>query len=449
MNFKINSIAISNLRNIPSDNPLTIDLTDPMITILDGPNGYGKTTFFDAIELLLTGSLGHFFSELYSRGAESLSSVANNIEEDTIIIAKIMIKDKGIFTLKRTFSWAQYDVDKISLIEVRAPDGSDANIGNQGKLFEFLGISDSIFNIGMYISQNDSLQFLKLPYNKRKDTFSAITGTESDENKGQYLDAVKRTLMEKKKILEANFDAQIKSVNDKINEYAKLVTIEDESAQVAIYRKIFPYGEYEFDGEMVDIEKIEHYLQRLSQIELFIRDRDSFVNFKNNKEYHDLLHFNKKFYAAIFYKDKLLELKSRQNEMRQLKEFTGIKQQFNAVDKVVYENELFDIVFKESLNKIKELSEAIQLKENNLSGVNLKKNKLIDARTNLKKVHDVDHYLEADICPYCGKEDKELLALFDEVSNILSENESELSKTINELRDQKKKENIYSRIFYW
>lgn len=180
MKFKINSIEISNLRNIPHDKPLMFDLSNQMITILDGPNGYGKTTFFDAIELLITGNLGHFFDGLYNVGKEPLSSVAKDRNRDTTITAQILVNDESVYTLRRNFTW---NPELIRSIEVISPNGDHLPIKTEEELFSFFDITESIFNIGMYISQNDSLQFLKLPYKKRKDAFSAIVGTDKEDAK--------------------------------------------------------------------------------------------------------------------------------------------------------------------------------------------------------------------------------------------------------------------------
>ena len=162
MNFKIENISICNLRSITFEKPLYIDLNSSLLTILDGPNGYGKTTFFDAIELLFTGNIQHFFSSLYNVKKESLSSVANNINKDTIIEAELTVKDKGLVTLKRIFDWEEFDESDNSNIEMTSLGDSTVREISQDELFEIFGISQSIFNIGMYISQNDSLEFLNL-----------------------------------------------------------------------------------------------------------------------------------------------------------------------------------------------------------------------------------------------------------------------------------------------
>ncbi|HCJ4447301.1 TPA: AAA family ATPase [Listeria innocua] len=433
MKFKINNVEISNLRNIPYDKPLTFELSKQMITILDGPNGYGKTTFFDAIELLITGNLGHFFDGLYNVGKEPLSSVAKDRNKDTTITAQILVKDEGVYTLKRNFTWTP---EVSSSIEVISSSGDYLPITTQEELFSFFDITESIFNIGMYISQNDSLQFLKLPYKKRKDAFSAIVGTDKDDSKKEYLGELRKVLLEKQKQLNLKYEQDIQKASIEIQKYDELIIIEAENGQVITYNKIFPEQDYEFDKEIVEITKIQNYLKTLSQIETFLRSEDSFISLKNNKILEKLKAYERNFFAAIYFEEKIQELKSRKDEIEFLKKFDNIKQKFIDNKKYDNDNSLFNSIFKDSIKRINGYVELIGEKEKKLNGINLQKNKLIAARKNLKKVHDEDHFLGSDICPFCGKPELDLISLYDSLSEIIGENESELSKEIHSIREQ-------------
>lgn len=55
MNWKISKIEISSFKAFKRIN---LDFGESSLLTLDGPNGFGKTSIFDAIELLLTGSIG-------------------------------------------------------------------------------------------------------------------------------------------------------------------------------------------------------------------------------------------------------------------------------------------------------------------------------------------------------------------------------------------------------
>ncbi len=66
MNWKISKIEVSSFKAFKH---IYLDLGESSLLTLDGPNGYGKTSIFDAIELLLTGQIGriqNLFSTLLS-----------------------------------------------------------------------------------------------------------------------------------------------------------------------------------------------------------------------------------------------------------------------------------------------------------------------------------------------------------------------------------------------
>ncbi|WP_241959309.1 AAA family ATPase, partial [Vibrio cyclitrophicus] len=51
------NIKVKNFKVFPS---LSLDLTSSNLTLLDGPNGFGKTSFYDALELLLIGNISRY-----------------------------------------------------------------------------------------------------------------------------------------------------------------------------------------------------------------------------------------------------------------------------------------------------------------------------------------------------------------------------------------------------
>ncbi|WP_041703422.1 AAA family ATPase [Pseudogulbenkiania sp. NH8B] len=59
--INLNKITIKNFK-IFGDDPYTISFEDSNLILLDGPNGYGKTSVFDAIELGLTGNITRLVS---------------------------------------------------------------------------------------------------------------------------------------------------------------------------------------------------------------------------------------------------------------------------------------------------------------------------------------------------------------------------------------------------
>ena len=87
MGYTFKSICIRNFKYITDNKPLKFDFMNSNIVILDGQNGYGKTTLFDAMEILLTGKIKHFNPSLQNRKTETLGILANDIKKDIVISA--------------------------------------------------------------------------------------------------------------------------------------------------------------------------------------------------------------------------------------------------------------------------------------------------------------------------------------------------------------------------
>ena len=80
--MKIEKILIKNFKNIKGTR--IIDFQES-VTLFVGPNGFGKTTIFDAIELSLTGKIRRIEESDYSDGRSSFSApyFQNNPNENT------------------------------------------------------------------------------------------------------------------------------------------------------------------------------------------------------------------------------------------------------------------------------------------------------------------------------------------------------------------------------
>ncbi|MBU9848613.1 AAA family ATPase, partial [Rahnella aceris] len=63
MNWQISKIEVSSFKAFKQ---VSLDLKNSSLLTLDGPNGFGKTSIFDAIELLLTGQIKRI-DNLFSR----------------------------------------------------------------------------------------------------------------------------------------------------------------------------------------------------------------------------------------------------------------------------------------------------------------------------------------------------------------------------------------------
>ncbi|TVW10281.1 AAA family ATPase, partial [Streptococcus pneumoniae] len=91
--MKIKKILIKNFKNIKETR--IIDFQEN-VTLFVGPNGFGKTTIFDAIELSLTGKIRRIEESDYSDGRSSFSApyFQNNPNQNTFI-ELMLTNDEG------------------------------------------------------------------------------------------------------------------------------------------------------------------------------------------------------------------------------------------------------------------------------------------------------------------------------------------------------------------
>ncbi|GKQ32143.1 hypothetical protein PSTH68_21510 [Pseudomonas syringae pv. theae] len=178
----------------------TINFEDTDLILLDGPNGYGKTSVFDAIELALTGNISRLIN-LEGRQTPSDVVVAfNNSAEVEVIIEIGGSAPKTIVrTLKKPPAKEARKISKFrelwDLFEI-----SDGNLVSltQTQLNIYLGNENFVrdYHLFHYVQQEESARFLKSKSEvQRAEELSKLFGdTKSAETKLSKLTAVsKRT----------------------------------------------------------------------------------------------------------------------------------------------------------------------------------------------------------------------------------------------------------------
>ena len=218
--MKIEKILIKNFKNIKGSR--IIDFQES-VTLFVGPNGFGKTTIFDAIELSLTGKIRRIEESDYSDGRSSFSApyFQNNPNENTVI-ELMLTNDEGnsliISSLyKSSMNTEDSNVPKFSFSKfqrrVRVGPGisfqseeefegsSERDI--QKDISQFLGYETEDYSLGdtfdlfHYIQQDETAYYLKQKEKDRKEQLNFLL------NIGNYVDR-KRRLDELRKMLLSN-----------------------------------------------------------------------------------------------------------------------------------------------------------------------------------------------------------------------------------------------------
>ena len=238
MGYTFKSICIKNFKYITDDKPLKFDFMNSNIVILDGQNGYGKTTLFDAIEILLTGKIKRFKPGLQNRKTETLGTLANDTKKD-IVISAILSSDESEMHIERKLLCENEFKSSLML--------NDQEI-SQEELYNKLYLSLNMFEIGTYISQSESLDFLQNKYKDRKESVSSLLDNSEIKDKIQALKSVQECILGKVEKETGEKKKQIEEVERKVAE------IKQQSEHIVMNSelpgeniRLFSEAEYEFD----------------------------------------------------------------------------------------------------------------------------------------------------------------------------------------------------------
>lgn len=278
--MKIKKILLYNFKNFR--NETVIDFSDG-ITFLVGPNGFGKTTIFDAIELGLTGRLSRtnkvtgenisynkpfFQNEIGHPVVIKLWLEKINGEKLVIVrrLANSSTNGKKAFApLKSINQFELFSQEQINNSSFKSVDNIDTlPVIQQSSIDGFLGVEgkyeiEKIFNLFNYIQQEETTFFLKQTDQKRSDLLSFLVKTDEVEEKIGKIDKITRLIKGNLNILTE------KKV--KFTQY-KLADIP--------YQRLFSHREFTFDI----LNPFSN--ENLDQLSIYKKIIQNIINFKKS-----------------------------------------------------------------------------------------------------------------------------------------------------------------------
>ena len=434
--FKIESIRIYNFKVFED---WEIDFNKSSLVTFGGPNGYGKTTIFDAIELALTGNIYRFMEIDTATGNED-NIVARDINETVYIQLVLSDNEKKIVIKRELIKLSQLKLDnkvanfsklwKLVLIE----DDTPRDI-TQDVLEELLNEIDlkRYYNNFFYIQQEDTAHFFRKNEKKRLEEISKLFDMKKEE------DELKKVVDFRKKIKDIynkkKYDKEILSNgietlrgNHDILEYKKMLTWIDISK--------------EWDKESIvfnDTDSKSKYLSELDRIKLLLNWKDDFLKYYKI----DFLKKNKEIIKALLvgynFWDKYDSIIQNANEKEK---FSNILVKFDNIDNFLNKKVEFSILEEKlefDFNQFRNDLEELILQKNNLSKSNAIIGELVRVREsfieNFKKSN-----LHNDECPLCGTdftdEQNDLFNAIDEKKKFLDTlEESDTKKYTSSLKE--------------
>lgn len=188
-NIKIKRLIAENFKGFPK---LDIQFNGSAI-ILGGMNGFGKTTIFDAIELLFTGSIKRMaqysdtlHNHRYKRSQSQLPLVCNMSCDTVLIEAFLEINGENV-RIKRSAKIADMEnpvkFTPFSILQIYNPETKQYHDISE-KEIEKYGLYDikKDYCFLNYLSQEESTAFLKCKDDERSNTIQNLFETEPFDN---------------------------------------------------------------------------------------------------------------------------------------------------------------------------------------------------------------------------------------------------------------------------
>lgn len=440
--MKINRIRIQNFKVFKD---ITLDFNSSDIVVFDGPNGFGKTTIYDAVELVFTGRIRRY-DDLKSKLIDGRQSFSENpfyhanANGGAIVITIELVKNSQIYVLGRLaqannissnidFSIYNLFTKDDFLADERSPVSNDELF-----LTELLGKNYNLnFQFLNYVEQEESLFLLKHSDKTRKSHIGHLFDLKEFEANIKRIDDLKRRIdtIFTKENNEATILAQ------EINRLKESLIKEEEALS---YIKLFEKKELVWDKEEIDTNSF-NYLDVvgadgvLEHLKKIIEKKGLFNQYRKNRAVDYLLENESltldflRYYNFLSKKDELRDLRRRiiqqQNLIKQLESLNinALEQridleplEFISVElKVTFINRK-----QELLSGLQELSGLDKI----YSDISIHRNELIGEITNLRELGT-----SSGECIFCGYNWSNIEKLFLQI-----ENKSEKIKVINSVK---------------
>ena len=222
MNWQISKIEVSSFKAFKH---IYLDLGESSLLTLDGPNGYGKTSIFDAIELLLTGQINriqNLFSTLLTKNKKDYADNLfwNNRSGDNDLCIKIeFINDGRELVLARHCPAAIF----------QKPANNRADKYENFKLYELPEFESSDFTNK---NQRDN-SFLDEVFGKNfRENFSFLNYLEQGQNRLLHTRVDERKDKLGNLFNISDIESEIESCNTLYNKLAKHINDPDRKAKV-------------------------------------------------------------------------------------------------------------------------------------------------------------------------------------------------------------------------
>lgn len=419
--YKISKIYIKNFKHI---NEVTFDLSENDLIILDGPNGFGKTTIFDAIELVITGKIdrikntisGNFGYEqiLYPNDDSKETDIRIEFKnkDNSIVLGKYIDEKKRLLsTEKKPDNWKVFET--YQLINFDDPI-STKKIITYEKIEKLLGIKnlERFFNLFYYVQQEENTAFLKKSGRERMAALSSLFDTKKEQSELTIIKKAKRMVSNRKNNLEGPNGEIQKNIDFVKVLQVGIEDVKEKSRKNVSFHKLINNKEIEWDAEklVLEAETRRKYLSELRNIYSLKNNLESFLNKEFNIKLNKYLENSNLIietvnYSPFFFKYNEFEaLKRKEISLKKLNTKLSKINLESSLKMLDFEDvkELLGLGLDLDLEKIKkEVEELKSLKEKMRGFSRLIQQFEVTRSELLEKFEKINDGTDTD-CPFCG-----------------------------------------------
>lgn len=294
MAIKINRILINNFKPFRK---FEVNFNKANFIVFDGPNGFGKTSFYDAIELLLTGRLRRY-DELYEMtiyGKKNINGCPflndQNSTGDLVIKGEFNVNDE-IICLKRVGKRAE-------LITPNNAHSYNFTLyeSNQYDNPDYLRIDDEVSYLEKLLGKNYKENFQFLNYIEQEENIYLLKKTDKDRkeqiehlfNTSEFESKILKLTEAQKKIGELCGTEAKKDLEVAKNKLSDLQTKLTSGASETPYKRIIPWKKIPWDSEQLEFP-LEQYVEwlgtdgEIKKLEVFLENIEEFQRERENKQ---------------------------------------------------------------------------------------------------------------------------------------------------------------------
>ena len=481
MQYKIVDLRVKNFKCFDDKKyyEFCIDY-DKSPVVLSGPNGFGKTTFFDAIELIFSKNITRFDKEIEKKNTNLGKNILlNQANQDGYVVLTLKRGENEFLTLFAKILNSNHKIDVENSIYYGYNSKYIRTEELDRVIFDYDNWKDVIdsetliryriknFNVYYYVSQAESVHFLKRTISDRKNAMNVLLNTGFIEERKKL---VSNLIGSRNGTSGYLINDEIISLDNKTKNLAiKLKTLlknnintqtgveKIENIDLGLYKKDLDL--YFWDNSNIvelDASSIKKGIYLLSSIISFLENEIDYRNYQWNENILKIIDGNS-IVDYVNYRDYIVnDSVSIKKIEQQLEKWDSMIQIYNST--LLYRQDSLDAAnYKEQdavmlkklvpelceydFSLIKNISNEIVNLRENLS-INQKAiDKLTSARNTLKNAKN-EYDEKGTRCPFCNTEFNDLRLLnegFEEVGKLLKSESGNLGERIvlknNELAD--------------